>query len=246
MDVGPAFIADPQAAELVQPTDGPLHNPTEDAQSAAVLGITFGDAGLDASFGQLPPMRIGIVRPIAKEFIGASHRTAHLPGDGRNRIHQRDQLRYVVPVGPREPNGKRNAFRICDEMVFRPVFPAIHGAGTGIFAPPTARTWLESTTAADRSSCSSARSRSSKVLWTLSQTPAFCQASRYRQQLMPDPQPISWGRSSQGMPLFSTNRMPVSTWRRSRGLRPGNFTRRGLGGGRSGSIREAVPSVVGG
>ncbi len=50
---------------------------------------------------------------------------------------------------------------------------------------------------------------------------------------MPEPQPISWGSISQGMPLFSTKTMPVRAARLSmRGLPPSGF----LGGssGRSG------------
>ena len=236
VNVGAAFVPNPQAAELVQPTDRPLHHPAEDAQAAAVLAVAMGDAGFNTALGQLLPVRLGVVGPVREDFLGTLHGASDLAGDGRDRVHQRDQLRHIVAVTPRDPNGERNAFRIRDDVMLRAVFPAIHGAGTGTFAPPTARTWLESTTAADRSSCSSARSRSSRALWILSHTPAFCQASRYRQQLMPDPQPISWGMSSHGMPLLSTNRMPVRTLRRSMGLRPGYLNRRGLGGGSSGSI----------
>ena len=35
------------------------------------------------------------------------------------------------------------------------------------------------------------------------------------QQVMPDPHPISWGRSSQGMPVLRTNRIPVRHFRSS-------------------------------
>ncbi len=61
---------------------------------------------------------------------------------------------------------------------------------------------------------------------------------------MPDPQPISWGSISQGMPLFKTNRIPVRTARSSmRGLPP-----LGLGGssGKSGSITSHSSSVTSG
>jgi hypothetical protein len=237
MDVCATFVADSQTAELMQPTDRSFHHPAADPQAASMFRVSLGDDRLDASLGQLIPVRFGIVRSVGEHFLGTIHRAAHLPGDGRNGVHQWDQLRDIVAVGPREVNGKRNAFRIRDEVMFRAVFPAVHGTGTGIFAPPTARTWELSTTAADRSSCSLPRNRSSKTLWILSHTPACCHASRYRQQLMPEPHPISWGKSSQGMPLLSTKRMPVSTLRRSRGFRPGYFVRRGLDGGNSGSIR---------
>jgi hypothetical protein len=53
---------------------------------------------------------------------------------------------------------------------------------------------------------------------------------------MPEPHPISCGSISQGMPLRSTNRMPVSALRRSNGLRPGCRNRRGFGAGSSGSM----------
>ena len=63
--------------------------------------------------------------------------------------------------------------------------------------------------------------------------PAACQSRSRRQHVMPDPQPISWGSISQGMPERSTNRMPVSAARFGTGGRPPL----GLGrsGGRSGS-----------
>jgi hypothetical protein len=62
------------------------------------------------------------------------------------------------------------------------------------------------------------------------------------EQVMPDPQPISWGNISQGMALLSTNKMPVSAARSSmRGLAP-----LGLGGssGKSGSITYHSSSVT--
>jgi len=68
-------------------------------------------------------------------------------------------------------------------------------------------------------------------------TPACCHSRRRRQQLIPEPQPSSWGRFSQAMPVFKTKRMPVSALRLSRGLRPGKRARLGLGGN-SGSIHS--------
>ena len=36
------------------------------------------------------------------------------------------------------------------------------------------------------------------IWWIWSQTPAACQSRKRFQQVMPQPQPISWGKSSQG------------------------------------------------
>jgi hypothetical protein len=84
----------------------------------------------------------------------------------------------------------------------------------------------------------------SKTWWMSSHTPASCQSRSRRQQVMPHPQPISWGKSSQGMPVRRTNRMPVRVLRLSTGLRPGYRNRRRLGGGRMGSTNDQSSSVT--
>lgn len=47
---------------------------------------------------------------------------------------------------------------------------------------------------------------------------------------MPEPQPISCGKYSQGIPVCSTNKIPVNTLRSSSRLRPGNRCRLGTFG----------------
>jgi hypothetical protein len=75
-----------------------------------------------------------------------------------------------------------------------------------------------------------------------SHTPASCHSLSLRQQVIPEPQPISLGSISQGIPLLSTNRMPLRAARSSmRGLPPW-----GLGGssGSSGSIISQSSSLT--
>jgi hypothetical protein len=71
---------------------------------------------------------------------------------------------------------------------------------------PTAQQWHQAEGA-------SARAMDGKVRCSRSQIPALCQSRRRRQQVMPLPQPISRGSCSHGMPVESTNRVPVSTAR---------------------------------
>ena len=47
---------------------------------------------------------------------------------------------------------------------------------------------------------------------------------------MPEPQPISCGRYSHGIPVCSTNKIPVNTLRSSSRFRPGNRCRLGTTG----------------
>ena len=64
-------------------------------------------------------------------------------------------------------------------------------------------------------------------------------ARSLRQQVMPEPRPISCGSVSQGMPLFSTERIPVGP------AGPGGRPPSGLGfsGGRGGSMIPAARLV---
>ena len=77
-------------------------------------------------------------------------------------------------------------------------------------------------------------SRSSSACCRRSHIPAFCQSRKRRQQVMPEPQPISRGSSSHGVPERSTNRIPVSAARSEvRGRPPFGLAR---SGGSSGAI----------
>jgi hypothetical protein len=123
-------------------------------------------------------------------------------------------------------------------VVLGALFPAVHGAFSRFFPPCIARTEVESTTPRDQSILPAPFNSHRALRRSRSHTPARCQSRRRRQQVMPDPQSISRGRYSQGMPVRSTNRMPVRAFRSESGLRPGLRRRRSLGLGRSGSIHR--------
>ena len=68
--------------------------------------------------------------------------------------------------------------------------------------------------------------RSSKTRCSSRHTPASCHSCRRRQHVEPDPQPISLGSITQGIPVLRTKTIPVSPARLgTRGLPPS-----GLGG----------------
>jgi hypothetical protein len=238
------FVTHTQSSELVEPAYRSLDHPAQASQAAAVLRVALRDHRLDPTHPQEHAVQVRIVRPIGVQAIRFATGTTHLAADRRNRIDQRQQLGYVVLVGAGEPNGKRNAVRIRDEVVLRAFLAAIGRVGAGFFAPPTARTDPLSTTARDQSIWSAARSRSKNRRWSRSQTPAACQSRRRRQQVIPEPQPISCGRYSQGMPVLSTKRIPVSASRSPTGGRPplGRGGRLGI----SGLINRHKSSVTSG
>ena len=236
VDVGAAFPANAEAAELVQPADRALHHPTVGTQTAAVRGQTACQNRGDAPCPQRLSVEFGVVSPIALHPIRPEAGVTDAPGEGGDSVHQQQQLGHIGAVGPGENRRQRNAVRVRDQMVFRPGLAAVRGIGARLIPPKTARTDAESATARDQSIRSAACSCANTVRWILSQTPAFCQSRNRRQQVIPDPHPISRGRSSQGMPVFNTNRIPVSTRRLSNGFRPGYRRRRRFGGGSNGAI----------
>jgi len=81
VNTGTALVAEPQSAELVQPTDGSLHHPAVDVQLAAVVGVPLYNRRLDAPIAQLLPVRFGIVRPVDEDPPGPLDRMAYLAGN---------------------------------------------------------------------------------------------------------------------------------------------------------------------
>jgi len=234
--VGASFESDSQSSMLMQPRQRSFDDPAMSAQAAAIFSASFGQDGVDTFFSKCFSMGFRVVGSVALDGVGFATGSTGLSPNRRDRFEQRKQLGDVVGVRARQNRGQRNAVSLSNHMMFAARFALIRGVRAGFRPPKTARTDALSTTVRDQSIWSASRNLASKTSCSSSHIPADCQSRRYRQQVIPDPQPISWGNISQGMPLLSTNRIPVSTLRRSIGLRPGYRRRRGLGDGRRGSI----------
>lgn len=217
-----------QTTKLMQPCEGAFHDPTMNSEPTAMGSMASSQHGLNVPCPQLLPMWLGIVAPIPLHAFGTPTRSSELAPHRGNRFDQRQQLRHIMGIRTCQRRGQGNALRVRDDMVFAPRFGSIGGVRSCFFPPNTARTELLSTTARDQSSCSAMWSFSNNTRCSCGQTPAHCQSRKRRQQVMPEPQPISCGKSSQGMPVFKTKRMPVKAFRLSSGLRPGCRRRRGL------------------
>ena len=79
-------------------------------------------------------MRLRIVSAIALHLARPASRVAPTAAHGGNFVHQGQQLREVVTVGPRQCRGQRKAPGIGDQMMLGPQFTPVHGAGTGVAA----------------------------------------------------------------------------------------------------------------
>ncbi len=226
MDVRAAFVANAQAAELMQPTEGPFHDPAGFAQPAAVRRALARQRIGDAHTPQPAMMRGTATSAVALHNLGPLARAPDLAPHGGNGCHEWLQLATVMHVGCGHKRAQRQALGIGAKMMFAARFAAVGRVRPGLKPPKTARTLLESTTARDQSKRSALWRRRNSSWWSFSQTPAFCQSRKRRQHVMPLPQPNSCGMSCHAMPLLSTNKMPVNAARSGTRWRPGNLARR--------------------
>jgi hypothetical protein len=201
-----------------------------------MFGITLGQDWLNATLPQRLAMWFGVVSPVSLQPLRTPARTAALATHRRDRLDQRKKLRHVVSVGTCHRGGQRNAVGIRHEVMLAARFCSIRRAGACFFPPCTARTLEESMIARDQSIWSAPCKWANSASWTFFQTPRFCQACKRRHAVIPEPQPNSCGRCSQGRPVLSTNRIAHNALRLSIGLRPGYRRRRFFGSGKSASI----------
>ena len=225
VDINASFIADTKTTVLMQPRNSPLYNPSAYPQTTSIAGKPLSQKGPDAVSAKLPTVRLAIVSTIPQHRSRTPERSADLTCNQRDRIDQRQQLGEMVTIRARQSDGQRDAVGIGHQMVFRAFFAAIRGVRACFRPPKTARTEAESTTAQAKSIWSARHNWLSKTRWILSHTPAFCQSCRRHQQVMPEPQPISWGMSSHAIPFLRTKSIPVRTSRSDSGFRPGYLHR---------------------
>ena len=242
MDIGPSFITNTQSPKLMQPTQGAFHHPAVGPQPTAVTRTSLGNTGFNPYLSQRLTIRFGIVSPIGIQLCKTITGSTAFAGHRRYGIDQRQQLDHIMAIGCGGLCDNGNAVSIGQKMMFGTGLTTVYRARTSFFAPPTARSVALSTAQRLKSIWSAWRKWFSKTRWILSQTPAFCQSRKRRQQVMPEPQPISWGNISQGMPESRTNIMPVKQLRAGKGLRPEWQFLRGLLG-MNGSIKFHKSSV---
>lgn len=236
MDVGTTLKSRAKTAESVQPRIGALDDPTYFARTAAVRFAAPGNRCRNPGSVQRPAIPVVIVSPIRIDSAWLAQWPATHTANRWDGVDQWKQLRDVVAIRARQDDRERRAVGVGGDVMFGTGSRTIGGVRSSFSPAPTARTEVESMTTREKSIRSAARNFASKISCSRSQTPACCQSRRRRQQLMPDPQPISEGSSLQRMPLLSTNSIPVSAARSATGLRPGYRKRLGLAGGKSGSI----------
>ena len=224
-DVSPPLVADREPAEAGEPGQRALHHPTVPAQVLAARSRSPGGrcarrcpaCGRRGGSGDSRSLCRRAAWPGA---CGAGRRIAGPAARRRAPAPAwccRGRSPGLAP-GRAGCRSRRPARASCCPLAARPA--AVGRVRAAELAPFWAGTDALSSEHRPQSIAFAVPSRSSSTRWSLAHTPALCQSRKRRQQVMPQPQPISWGSIAQGMPLWSTNRMPASALRSSTGGRP--------------------------
>ncbi len=234
MNIEPSIVTSLQPSKCVEPGNSTLYDPPVPSQLFARLYAAPCDTRDDASFATSVSKMSKIVSLVRMNFVRPSSGSPFASADRRNRVKHRFKHLRVVDVRRRDLTGKRHAACVYNQMVLGSELTSVGRVGPCCFAPPFARTLLESTAA--RFSLNRLRRLIStrSTSWIFCHTPDASHSCNRRQQLIPEPQPISIGRSSQGRPVFNTNRIPVKASRSGiRGRPPFGYSRNG---GKRGSM----------
>ena len=198
MDVIAFVVANAEPALIEQPVECGFHDVAVLAESTAVRCVALGDEWQNATSTQrFSNLLLCVVRSIRQQHVGT---TSPSPAvrllDGRNRVHEFDRHLRVVNIGRGVGDGQRRAGAIGDQVTLCAVLAPIGGIGPSLCPPKSARVEQLSMAATAQSMPSARPSSSSRTRQIFFHTPAACQSRRRRQQVMPDPQPISCGSNS--------------------------------------------------
>jgi hypothetical protein len=242
MDVVPALIANGEPAVLSKPGKCALHYPPVSSQLLGALYALPCYTALYAAPSQSSFALFVVVSLVGMQLLGTLPRPTPRTLDGLYGVDELFEDHRVVDVRCAEHYRQWDAPAVRNKVALRALLSLIRRIRSGFRAPLLAGMEAESSEARSHSICSASPRQSRRTRCSLSHTPPSCHSLRRRQQVIPDPQPISFGSISQGIPLFSTKTMPVRAARSSmRGLPPWGF---GGSEGRSGSMVPHSSSVT--
>lgn len=209
MNVNAAFKASAQLAERGQPGMGTLNDPAMASQPVVALNASASDPTLNASSPEMRPAAGKVIAFVRVQSPGPSTWPTSLAAYRRQGIDQRLEDHRVMPVGPGDAEHHRDTLGVRDDMALAAQLAPVRRVGACVRAPRGLGTLAPSTLNRLKSSLSALRSSLSSTRCSSCHTPAACQSRSRRQQVIPLPKPSSCGSSSQGMPVRSTNRMPL-------------------------------------
>src|SRR5215203_3728269 len=207
MDIQPPFIPNRQPPEAVEPSECALHNPPVSSQLLPAVYTSSGNSRDDASLAQSFSISLGVIPFVSVQLDRALARPTSPSLERRNSIDHLLQHRGIRHICSSTLQRKWYSSSADHKMALRAWFASICRVRACAllfslpFFTPLALTVCESNEALDQPISPASLRVSSSSLCSFSHTPACSQSRSLRQQVIPDPQPISWGSISHCKPL---------------------------------------------
>jgi hypothetical protein len=115
--VGVAFVADPQAPEVVQVRERALDDPALAPEPGAVRDAASGDHGCDVARPEDPAVLVVVIAAVSEQPVGLGAGPADLARDRADRVQQRYELGDVVAVAAGQADRQRDAAGVDDQVV---------------------------------------------------------------------------------------------------------------------------------
>jgi hypothetical protein len=210
MSMDAALEANAQLAESGKPGMCTLDDPSMTAEPIVALDASACNPVLDAAQLEMLSAARVVIPFVGMQLVRPAARPAALACNRRQRVDQFFEDHRVMPVGSGDTEHQRDTLPVRDEVAFAAELAAVRRVGACVRAPRGLGTVEPSRLARLKSSWPAPRSSDSSVKCRRCHAPAACQSRSLRQQVMPLPKPSSWGKSSHGMPVRNTKRMPLS------------------------------------
>ena len=209
MDVGPALASGDEPAELGEPREGPLDDPSVSSELGRGLHALTGDPRRDGSGSALSSAPTAVASLVCMELAGPLAGAPPLPGPcARHGIERGRRRHAVVAVRAGEGQAERRAPTVGDAVPFGARAPAIRRVRADLGTPLLAPMEAASSEARDQSNSPARSRRPRSTQCSRSHTSAFCQSRRRRQQVRPEQPNTSRGSISHGRPERSANTIP--------------------------------------
>ena len=119
MDLGGAFVARPQAAEVVQVREAALDHPALAPEARAVSGASAGDPVGDPLRAQDAPVLVVVIAAVGDDQVGLLARPTDLSTHraGGKGVQERHQLGDIVAVAAGQRDGQRDPRGIDQQVV---------------------------------------------------------------------------------------------------------------------------------
>jgi hypothetical protein len=204
VEVGAYLVADAEAFELVEPGEGPFHDPAGLAQPRAVRDTSASDLRCDATSPEDAPVLVVVVAAVGEQPARPVPRPPAKSSDAGDGVQQRRQLSDIVPVSAGQGDSDGCAVPVDNQVVLAARPGTVDRRRSGVSPPFRARTCEPSIAQSSMSSNPALRSSARSTSCRRGQTPASVQ-SRSRRQAVTPLQPVrSAGTSLQLTFLRST------------------------------------------